>query len=117
MTLDRAGDSRDGIGAERGATLDVEAVDGLEEREGRDLFEILERLAAAVIAAGQAAGEREVALDELLAEMGIAGSPIGAEQPLLIEAPLWRGRAHATASTTIVASSSSGSAQQSVTAV
>jgi hypothetical protein len=47
MALDGAGDAGDGVGRERGAAIRVVGVDRLDERERRDLLEVLERLAAA----------------------------------------------------------------------
>ena len=72
MALDGARDARHRVGGERRAALGVEAVDGLHEREGGDLLEVLQRLAAAGEAPGEAARERQVAVDELLAEPRIS---------------------------------------------
>ena len=64
---------RHGVGGERRAAVGVVAVDGLHQREGGDLLEVLERLAAAGEAAGQAAREREVA--RARSPRGHAGRP------------------------------------------
>ena len=54
------------------------------ERERRDLLEVLERLDASRVAAGEAAGEREEALDERVAGGVITAAAIGEEQLLLL---------------------------------
>ena len=51
----------------------VEAVDRLQQPERGDLDQVVERLAAALVAAGELAGERQEALDELLARELVAG--------------------------------------------
>ena len=50
----------------------VEAVDRLQQAERRDLHEVVERLAAALVAAGELARERQEALDERVARGRIA---------------------------------------------
>ena len=51
----------------------VEAVDRLQQTERGDLDQVVERLAAALIAARELARERQEALDELLARELVAG--------------------------------------------
>ena len=88
MAFDRAGDARHSVGGEGGVARGVEAVDGLDEREARHLLEVLERLGAAPVPTRQAAGEREVALDQELACARIAAALIREEQ-LLFCFPLY----------------------------
>lgn len=47
--------------------LVIEAIDGLDETEGGDLNEILERLLSPLVAASETASKGQIALDELLA--------------------------------------------------
>jgi hypothetical protein len=55
------GDSERG---ERGRAVDVEAVDRLQQADGGDLHEIVERLSAALVAACELARQRQEPLDE-----------------------------------------------------
>ena len=68
-----AEDRRHGVGREREPALGVPAVDGLDEADGRDLDQVVERLARAPVAQRERAGERHVALDQLLARALVAG--------------------------------------------
>ena len=62
VALDLAEDRRDRVARERDAALDVEAVDGLDERVARDLVEVLEQVtSAAVEAPSGVSGEGEIA--------------------------------------------------------
>jgi len=82
VALQLAGDRRDGERRELAAALGVEAVDRAEQPDAGDLDEVVERLGAAVVAPGQAAGEREEALDELVAGGRVAEAGVAAEQAL-----------------------------------
>ena len=64
-----AEDRRDGVGGEREAAVGVPAVDGLDEADGGDLDQVVERLGRAAVAQREGAGERHVALDQHLACM------------------------------------------------
>ena len=74
VALDLAEDRRDRVGGERDLALGVEAVDRLDQADRRDLEEVVERLARALVAAGELARQRQEALDELLARPGVAGA-------------------------------------------
>ena len=67
-----AEDRRHGVGREREPALRVPAVDGLDEADGGDLDQVVERLAGAPVAQRERAGERHVALDQLLARAFVA---------------------------------------------
>jgi hypothetical protein len=69
--------------AERRAVVGVEAVDRLEQPERRDLLEVLERLRAAGELRGREARERQVALDQPLAQRWIAGAVEPLQQRLV----------------------------------
>ena len=59
----------------------IEAVDRLEQAERRDLDEVVELLAAALVAPRELARERQEALDELLARGRVALAVVADEQP------------------------------------
>jgi hypothetical protein len=82
VALELAGDRRHGERRELAAALGVEAVDRAEQRDAGDLGEVVLRLGAALVAAGQAAGEREEALEQLVARGEVAEAVVAAEQPL-----------------------------------
>jgi hypothetical protein len=82
VALQLADDRRDGECRELAAALGVEAVDRAEQSDARDLDEVVERLGAAVVAPGEAAGERQEALDELVAGGEVAEARVAAEQAL-----------------------------------
>ena len=69
VALDRAGDAWHGVGGEGGPTRGVKALDGSDEREAGHLLEVLERLGAALVAAGELPSERQEALDQHVAIM------------------------------------------------
>src|SRR3954447_7211536 len=73
VALELTEDRRHGEGGERGLALGIEAVDRLQQPERGDLDQVVELLAAALIAAGELAGQRQEALDE-----GLARGPIAA---------------------------------------
>ncbi len=62
-----AEDRRDRVGREREPALRVPAVHRLDQADRGDLDEVIERLARSPVAQGERAGERHVALDQLLA--------------------------------------------------
>ena len=62
----------------------VEAVDRLDQADRADLDEVLELLAAAGVAAGERAHERQVALDQLLARGEVAVLVVAPEQNLVV---------------------------------
>ena len=86
VALDRADDARYRVGREGGLAAGVEAVDRLDEREACHLLEVLERLGAASVTAGQAAREREVAFDQQVACTRVVGVVIGEEESLVLSA-------------------------------
>ncbi len=75
-----AEDRRHRIGGERGAARRVERVDRLHKAEARDLEEIVEWLRRVAIAVGDAAGEGQVPLNQLPAQLRIARSAQLGEQ-------------------------------------
>ncbi len=75
VALQFAEDRRHRVGDERRATARVVGVDGLDEREARDLLEILERLRGVAVARGKAAGQLQVLLDERRSSIGIRPRP------------------------------------------
>ena len=62
----------------------LEPVDRLEQAQRRDLHEVVERLAAALVAARELAGERQEALYERLASLLVAVAVIAREQPAVL---------------------------------
>ncbi len=60
-------DRRDRVAREGEPALGVPAIDGLDEADRCDLHEVVERLGGAAVPQRQAAGERHVALDQLVA--------------------------------------------------
>jgi hypothetical protein len=85
VALDLARDVRGGEGGELDAALDVEAVDGLDEADGADLHEVVERLAAVGVPAGDVADERHHALDEHAACFKIAVPVVQLEESDLVD--------------------------------
>src|SRR3954454_20818987 len=67
VVADLALDRRAGQRGEVAMAGGVEAVDRLDEPDGPDLDEVVERLAAVEVAAGDGAHERQVRLDRLAA--------------------------------------------------
>ena len=84
VALELAEDRRDRERGERGLALRVEAVDRLQQAERGDLHEVVERLAAALVAAGELAGERQEALDERVARRRIAALVVLHQQPTIL---------------------------------
>ena len=73
VALELAHDCRDRVGREAASTSGIEAVDGLDEREARDLLEVLTRLGRIAVAAREAASERQMALDQFVSR-GVAAA-------------------------------------------
>src|SRR5450631_1415056 len=89
IALELAQDRWDGEGGERQAAAGVEAVDRLDQAEGRDLDQVLERLAGVAVAAGEALGQREVLRRQLVASARIltllpAGEKLGIVRAALL---------------------------------
>ena len=72
MVADLARDEGRRVGGEGDAARRVEAVDRLDQADGADLREVVERLVARV-APGDRAGERQMALDQEAAGGGAHG--------------------------------------------
>jgi hypothetical protein len=70
---DLAGDRRRGEGGERDAAARVVAVDGLDEADGADLDQVLQRLILAGVPPGDRPDERQMAFDQLAAGGGGQG--------------------------------------------
>ncbi len=85
MTLDLSDDVRRRVGRQLHATLEVEAVDRLDQPDRADLNEILELLAAVRIAARERAHERHVLLDQLLARGEVPLLVVLAQQDLVVD--------------------------------
>ena len=60
----------------------VEAVDGLEQPDARNLHEIVRGILVAVVAAGEPLRERQKALEQLVTRAEIAEALVALEQPL-----------------------------------
>src|SRR6185436_14119809 len=67
VALDLPGDGGNGERGERAAAGHVVAVDGVDEADAGDLEDVVERLAGADVALGEAARQGQEALDEELA--------------------------------------------------
>jgi hypothetical protein len=80
VPLELAEDGRHGVGRERDAAVGLVAVDRLDEPEAGNLQEVVERLAAALVAPRQPAGQGQEALDENLARRRVARLPVVAEE-------------------------------------
>ena len=90
MALDLADDRRRRVGRQLEAAVGVEAVDRLDQADRADLDEILELLAAPVVAAGQRADERQVLLDQLVARGLVAFLVVAPKQLAVVAPPLLR---------------------------
>ena len=84
VALELAEDGRHREAGELGAATGLEAVDRLDEPDAGDLDEVVERLLAVAVAAGELACEREVALDQLVAQPRVARVPVLGEQLRLV---------------------------------
>src|SRR6266480_3525102 len=80
VTLDLADDVRRGVRRERHLARELVAVDRLDQADRADLLDVVERLAAAGVAARQRANERQVALDERLARARVTFLVVALEQ-------------------------------------
>jgi hypothetical protein len=95
VPLELAEDRRDRERRERGLARRVEPVDRLQQPERRDLDEVVELLAAALIAPGQLACQGQEAGDQLLARDRIAVAVLADQQPPVLagaDGPVIRGR-------------------------
>ena len=72
--------------AERHRTLRVEALDRLEQPQRRDLREVIQRLAAALVAARQRTRQRQEPFGQLGARGGVPGALVALEQATVIAA-------------------------------
>ena len=81
VALELAEHRRHGVGGERGLARGVEAVDRLDQPERGDLDEVVERLVGAPVAPRHPPGQREQALDQLLAGGLVAVAVVADEQP------------------------------------
>ena len=93
VALELAEDRRHGEGRERGLARRVEAVDRLEQAERGDLDEVVELLAAALVAPRELAGERQEALDQRLARGRVAVRGAALEQRAILAGAGARGSA------------------------
>ena len=84
VPLELTEDGRHGERRERGLAGGIEAVDGLQQSERSDLDEVVELLAAVLVAARQLAGEREEAIDQRLSRGRIAVLVQAHEQPAVL---------------------------------
>src|SRR5215212_1808116 len=80
VALELAEDGRHGEAGERGLAVGIEAVDRLEQTERSDLDEVVEGLAAALVAPRELAGERQEALDQRVARGRVAAVVVLDEQ-------------------------------------
>ena len=84
VALELAEDRRDGERRERRLALGVEAIDRLEQPERRDLDQVVELLAAALVAPCELACERQEALHELLARGRVVLAVVADQQPSIL---------------------------------
>ena len=77
-------DRRHREAAECGSAVGIEAVDRLQEADAGDLLEVLDRLLGAPVAAGEAAGERQIALEHPVARRRARVGAEAREQPALL---------------------------------
>ena len=79
VAAELTGHGRTGERPERHPAVGVEALDGLEHADPRDLDEVVDRLAATAESHRLPAGEVEVVLDESVPDRRVTGAAIGAE--------------------------------------
>ena len=84
VALDLAEDRRHRERRERRLAGRVEAVDRLQQPERRDLDQVVELLAAALVAAGELARQRQEPRDERLARGGVALAVVAHQQPAVL---------------------------------
>ncbi len=77
MPLDLADDGRRRVRGELHPALGIEAVNGLDKPDRRDLGQVVERLATVAEAAGQVLHQRQVHPDELVTDLRPFGSAVG----------------------------------------
>jgi hypothetical protein len=80
IALELAEHRRHGIRRERGLPRGVETIDGLDEPEGRDLHEVVERLVRAPVPARHPPGQRQQPLHQLLPRRLIPMAVVADEQ-------------------------------------
>src|SRR4051812_27573006 len=78
MTLDLADDRRRRVGGELDAAPEVKTVDRLDQADGRDLNEVVKRLAPVAETSGEVLDERQVQLHQLIAELASADLVVAA---------------------------------------
>ena len=83
VALDLAEHGRRRVGREAHLAREVEALDGLHDPDAGDLHEVVERLAAAGVAAGERACEGQHLLGELVAGALVARLVVAAQELLL----------------------------------
>ena len=84
VALDLAQDGRHREAREGEPAVEVEAVDGVDEAQARDLEEVIEGLLGALVAACQLARQRQEALDEHLAIDRVALIEVAREQRAIL---------------------------------
>ena len=77
VPFDLAQDRRRGVGGELQPPVGIEAVDCLDQTDGADLDEVVERLVAAGEASGEIDDERQVRADELVAQRLLGRAVLG----------------------------------------
>jgi hypothetical protein len=80
VPLELADDRRSGVGRELDLTLDIEAIDSLDEAYRADLYEVVDRLSAIAESARKVLHEVQVHGDELVSRLLVALETIAAEQ-------------------------------------
>ena len=80
MALELAEDRRRRVARELGSAAGLEAVDRLDQPEAGDLHEVVERLVGVAVAEREVAGERDVALDQLVAGSDVTVAVVAHEQ-------------------------------------
>ena len=84
VALELAEHGRHRVGGERGLARGVEAVDRLDQPEGRDLHEVVQRLVRAPVPARHPPREREQTLHQLLPRRLIAVAVIADQQATVL---------------------------------
>jgi hypothetical protein len=86
VTAELTEDRRHGEAGERRLPFGVEAVDRIQEADGSDLLEVVDRLRGVAVAGGEPVREREVALDHcLMVGRGAAGAQAYEELSPVVE--------------------------------
>ena len=78
--LELAEDRRRRVARELGSAAGLEAVDRLDQPEAGDLHEVVERLVGVAVAEREVAGERDEALDQLVAGSDVAVAVVAHEE-------------------------------------